>query len=79
MPLDLTPALPSRGGGKEGRMKVETISIEVKGSKKFIKEVIKQVHDLLTSEEFCEGVAKPGCGVRLTSSIDFDPEEDDLI
>jgi hypothetical protein len=50
--------------------KREKIEISFQGHKKFKQYVVDKIHELLMSEEFAEEVAKPGCGLTITSSIE---------
>ena len=55
--------------------KRETITITFVGNKKFKQFVINRIAELLNGEYFAEKVAKPGCGITLTSSIEPSEEE----
>lgn len=48
----------------------ETITISFVGSKRFKQLMVDRIHELLTSEEFADGVAKPGCGFTFESTIE---------
>jgi hypothetical protein len=47
----------------------ETITISFVGSKKFKQLLVDKIHDLLTSEDIFEEVAKPGCGFTFETSV----------
>jgi hypothetical protein len=50
--------------------KRETITISFTGSMKFKQFLVDRIHELLTSEDVFEEVAKPGCGFTFESSLE---------
>ena len=50
--------------------KTDTIKIEVKGPKKFRQAVIDKIFEIFNEEDFLWEVTKPGCGIKLESSLE---------
>ncbi len=49
--------------------KPDEIMLTVTGHKKFRQYVIDKIVEMIQSEDFAEHSVKPGCGVRLESTI----------
>lgn len=49
--------------------KTDTITIKVRGPKKFRQAMIDKIYEVLMEEDFMMESTKPGCGYDLNSSI----------
>jgi hypothetical protein len=58
-------------------LKVDEITIKVTGNKKFRQKIIDLIYQVLMTDEMQIEYAKPGCGIKLNSSIE--PSDDVMI
>ena len=55
--------------GKSSEKK-EKITISFVGTKKFNQKLVDRIYELLMSEDFLEGYARPGCSLTFNSTIE---------